>query len=75
MAKRITKLELDAIIGDFSAVYSRKTLLEMYSIATAQPYSFWYISLAASKLEGMIVESFQQRMIPADASANAPLAK
>ena len=67
------KLELDAIIEELSAVYDKKTLLEMYSIATAEPYSFWYINLAASKVEDMFFLRFEQRMIPADATANTPL--
>ena len=66
------KLELDAIIEELSAVYDKKTLLEMNSIATAEPYSFWYINLAASKVEDMFFLRFEQRMIPAD-SANAPV--
>ena len=61
------RLELDAIIEELSAIYDNKVLMEMYQIATAEPYSFWYINLAASKIEDMFFNKFQQRMIPAAA--------
>ncbi len=35
-------------------------------MATAEPYSFWYINLAASKVEDMFSLRFEQRMIPTD---------
>ena len=43
------RMELDALLEELSAVYDKKTLMEMYQIATTGPYSFWYINLAASK--------------------------
>ena len=65
------KLELDAIIEELSAVYDKKVLMEMYQIATDQPYSFWYCNLAASKVEDMFWLRFEQRMIPSAPSSNA----
>ena len=47
------RLELEAIIEELSAVYDKKTLMAMYQLATAEPYSFWYSNLAASKVEDM----------------------
>ena len=61
------KLELDAIIEELSAVYDKRTLLEMYMLATTQPYSFWYINLAAKRREDMFWLRFEQRMIPTSA--------
>ena len=58
------RLELDAIIEELSAIYDKKVLMEMYQIATDQPYSFWYCNLAASKVEDMFWLRFEQRMIP-----------
>lgn len=58
------RLELDAIIEELSAVYDKKTLMEMYQLATAEPYSFWYINLAASKVDDMFWLRFEHRMIP-----------
>ena len=59
-------LERDAIFEELSGIYDKKTLLEMYAIATQQPYSFLYVNLAASKVEDMFWLKFEQRMIPTD---------
>ena len=64
------RLELDAIIEELSAVYDKKTLLEMYQLATAEPYSFWFVNLSASRVEDMFWLTFQRRMVPTD-SPNA----
>jgi energy-coupling factor transporter ATP-binding protein EcfA2 len=61
------RLELDAIIEELSAVYDKKVLMEMYQLATAEPYSFWFINLAASRIEDMFWLRFEQRMIPSGA--------
>jgi len=58
------KLELDAIIEELSAVYSKDQLLEMYELATREPYSFWYIYLAAKRREDMFFLRFEKRMTP-----------
>ena len=63
------RLELDAIIEELSAVYDKRTLMEMYSLATAEPHSFWYVNLAASKVEDMFWKNFDQRMILTDDAA------
>ena len=70
-----SRLELDAIIEELSAVYDKKTLFEMYQLATAEPYSFWYVNLSAKRREDMFWLRFEQRMIPAaTAQTNALLA-
>ena len=58
------RLELDAIIEELSAVYDKNTLMEMYELATREPYSFWYIHLAAKRREDMFYLRFEKRMIP-----------
>ena len=58
------RLELDAIIEELSAVYDKNTLMEMYELATRDPYSFWYIHLAAKRREDMFFLRFEKRMIP-----------
>jgi energy-coupling factor transporter ATP-binding protein EcfA2 len=58
------KLELDAVIEELSAVYSKDQLLEMYEMATREPYSFWYIHLAAKRREDMFFLRFEKRMTP-----------
>ena len=45
--------------------------MEMYQMATAEPYSFWYIGPAASTVEDMFWLRFEQRMLPASAAPNA----
>ena len=65
------RLELDAIVEELSTVYDKKTLMEMYQIATTEPYSFWYIKLATSKIEDMFCLRFESRLVP---SANVPVA-
>ena len=57
------RLELDAIIEELSAVYDKSTLMEMYELATREPYSFWYIHLAAKRREDMFFLRFEKRMI------------
>ena len=65
------KLELDSVIEELSAAYDKKVLMEMYQLATAEKYSFWYVNLAASKVSDMFWLRFEQRMIPNGASPNA----
>ena len=64
-------MELDAILEEVSIYYDRKTLLQMYAVATTEPYSFWYINLSASKVEDVFWLRFEQRMIPSGAAPNA----
>ena len=66
-----SKMELDAIIEEVSNFYPKNILLEMYNMATREPYSFWYINLAASRVEDVFWLRFEQRMIPSAANALA----
>jgi hypothetical protein len=58
--------ELEALLEELSALYPRKTLEAMYHAATEEPYSFWYIDLAAKKREEMFYLRFERPMLPAD---------
>ncbi len=58
------RLELDAIVEELSAVYDKTTLMDRYELATREPYSFWYIHLAAKRREDMFFLRFEKRMIP-----------
>ena len=62
---------LDTILEEVSIYYDRSTLLEMYPLATAEPYSFWYINLAASKIEDVFWLRFERRMVPSGTTPNA----
>ena len=65
------KMELESILTEVSNFYPKKTLLEMYELAVNdEPYSFWYINLAASRLEDVFWLRFEKRMLVTDA-ANA----
>ena len=46
-----------------AAVYDKKTLLEMYKVATNDPYSFLYVNLVAKKKEDMFFVRFDKKMI------------
>ena len=50
--------DLDTLIDEVSAVFDKKTLLELYHRATAEPYSFLYVKLAAKDRNEMFHQSF-----------------
>ena len=56
--------ELESLLEEVSAVYDKKTLLQMYQMATDEPYSFWYILLTSKRREDMFFLRFEQRLIP-----------
>ena len=55
--------DLEAVLEELSALADKKVLLEMYQMATHEPYSFWYINLIAKKLSDMFYIKFNQRML------------
>jgi GTPase SAR1 family protein len=55
--------DLEAVLEELSALADKKVLLEMYQMATHEPYSFWYINLIAKKLSDMFYIRFNQRML------------
>ena len=56
--------ELESLIEEISAVYDKKTLMQMYRLSTDEPYSFWYILLTAKRREDMFFQRFENRLIP-----------
>ena len=58
------RLELNAIIEELSAAYRKDQLMEVCELATREPYSFWYIYLAAKRREDMFYLLFEKRLIP-----------
>ena len=58
--------DLEAFIEEVSAVQDKKTSLEMYNIATQEPYSFLYINLVAKKKEEMFYIRFDKKLIIED---------
>ena len=54
--------DLEAWIEECSAIADKKTLLELYNIATAEPYSFLFIKLNAKKVSDMFYIRFDKRL-------------
>ena len=54
--------DLDAWIEECSAIADKKTLLELYNIATAEPFSFLFIKLNAKKVDDMFYIRFDKRL-------------
>ena len=56
--------ELESLLEEVSAVYDKKTLMQMYKLATEEPYSFWYVLLTAKRREEMFFLRFEKRSVP-----------
>ena len=53
--------DLDSLLEELAAVVGKKELLDMYHLATKEPYSFLYINLVASRLnDTFCITSFTQ---------------
>ena len=50
--------DLETFIEDVSAIYGKKTLLELYNTATAEPCSFLYVNLRAKDKDDMFYMNF-----------------
>jgi GTPase SAR1 family protein len=55
--------DLEAVLEELSALTDKKTLLEMYKLATDEPHSFLYINLMAKKIEDMFFIQFNKRLL------------
>ena len=55
--------DLEAVLEELSALTDKKTLLEMYNMATKEPYSFWYINLIAKRISDMFYIKFNQKLV------------
>ena len=58
--------DLESFIDEVSAVLDKKTLLELYNIATSKPYSFLYVKLTAKNKNEMFYQNFDKRLIIQD---------
>ena len=56
--------DLEAIVEELSAVYDKKTLLEIYHQAVAEPYSFLYVNLMAKDRSKMFLQKFDKYLNP-----------
>ena len=54
--------DLETFIEEVSAVVDKKTLLEIYNMATSEPYSFLYVNLRAKNKNDMFWIKFNKRI-------------
>ena len=54
--------DLDAFLEELSAMLPRKELLELYQLATKEPYSFLYCNLVAKTLNDMFYITFKNKV-------------
>ena len=50
---------LESIVEEFSAIYDKKTCLQIYHEAVSDDYSFLYVSLMNKDEHKMFMERFQ----------------
>jgi hypothetical protein len=55
--------DLESLVDELSALYEKKTLLQLYNIATSEPHSFLYINLVAHKKEDMFYMNYNKKLI------------
>jgi hypothetical protein len=54
--------DLESLIEELSAIEPKKVLMEMYNMATEEPYSFWYANLMAKSKNEMFYIRFEKRL-------------
>ena len=54
--------DLEALIDELSALTDKKTLLQLYNMATSDPYSFLFIKLNAKKLNDMFYIRYEKKL-------------
>ena len=54
------------LVEELSALYDKKTLHELYNIATHEPHSFLYINLMAKSKKDMFYVRFEHKLIVED---------
>jgi hypothetical protein len=56
--------EVETLCEELSGVYDQKTIMELYSYATAEPYSFMFVRLDAKTKKDMFWLRFEARLVP-----------
>jgi hypothetical protein len=54
--------DLETFIDEVSAVTDKKTLMQIYNLATSEPYSFLYVNLRAKKVSEMFHIRFDKKI-------------
>jgi hypothetical protein len=55
--------DLEAWIDEVSAITDKKTLLQLYQMATTEPFSFLFIKLNAKKVNDMFYMRFDKQLM------------
>ena len=58
--------DLETFVEELSALYDKKTLLEIYNAATSEPYSFLYVNLRAKNKSDMFYMNFNRKITVED---------
>ena len=58
--------DIECYLDELSALYDKKTLLDVYNQATSQPYSFLYVKLTAPKKEDIFYQNLNKKIIVED---------
>jgi len=58
--------DLETFIEEVSALYPKKVLLDLYNMATSEPYSFLYVNLRAKDTEEMFYMNFDRKLMVED---------
>jgi hypothetical protein len=54
--------DLEALLEELNALTDKKTILQLYNMATAEPFSFLFIKLNATKLKDMFYINYSQKL-------------
>ena len=54
--------DLEALLEELSALADKKTILQLYNMATAEPYSFLFIKLNAKTLKDMFYIRYEKKL-------------
>ena len=54
--------DFEALVEEVNALIDKRTLLEIYNIATEEPYSFLYVKLNAKKRDDMFYVKYDKKI-------------
>ena len=58
--------DIEAVVEETSALIDKNSLMQMYKLATDEPYSFLYIKLSAKKKEDMFFIRYDKKLVIED---------
>ena len=58
--------DLETFLEEVSAVADKKTILDLYQMATSEPYSFLYVNLVAKNKNDMFFKRYDHKMMISD---------